>query len=132
MTTSNEPLQCGLLFKIDLESSEMNSSELTELPDKVMDSPDLREKLRRGVMVPRDCGNEKQVHRTQCELDLNVKEQQCPRDWLHHLDRCYRYFELAKDWEESREYCQVLGSQLVVVDSQPELVRSSVIQTIAS
>ncbi|XP_039564092.1 uncharacterized protein LOC120501623 isoform X1 [Passer montanus] len=51
----------------------------------------------------------------------------CPPPWKKHGRKCYFFSPEAKskDWNASRAECTAMGSDLVVIDSREELVRSS-------
>ncbi|KAL9854403.1 uncharacterized protein GJ701_003792 [Geothlypis trichas] len=51
----------------------------------------------------------------------------CPPAWKKHGRKCYFFFPEwnTKDWNGSRAECTAMGSDLVVIDSREELVRSN-------
>lgn len=51
----------------------------------------------------------------------------CTPPWKKHGRKCYFFSpeERWKDWNASREECAAMGSDLVIIDSRKELVRSN-------
>ncbi|MEQ2286111.1 hypothetical protein AMECASPLE_038775 [Ameca splendens] len=53
--------------------------------------------------------------KTECQL--------CPKDWIVLQEKCYLFYNKSvpwRTWEESREYCLNLDSDLVVIDTLHE------------
>ena len=60
----------------------------------------------------------------QCELEIGQSNGECPLGWLHFENRCYKYYELNKEWREARKICKSAGADLAVLDSFQEQVRT--------
>uniref|UniRef100_A0A8C8DEH0 C-type lectin domain-containing protein n=1 Tax=Oryzias sinensis TaxID=183150 RepID=A0A8C8DEH0_9TELE len=49
--------------------------------------------------------------------------QTCPKDWIHFQESCYFFYNLGspwKTWDQSRQFCQRMKSDLVVISSLEE------------
>ncbi|XP_034447658.1 asialoglycoprotein receptor 1-like [Hippoglossus hippoglossus] len=51
-----------------------------------------------------------------------VSSQQCPTGWIEMNSRCYFQSTDFLTWEESRNYCKSQGADLVVINSEQELL----------
>ncbi|XP_069386450.1 oxidized low-density lipoprotein receptor 1-like isoform X4 [Paralichthys olivaceus] len=51
-----------------------------------------------------------------------VSSQQCPTDWTEINSRCYFVSADTATWEESRQYCKSKGADLMVINSEQELI----------
>ncbi|XP_069386448.1 C-type lectin lectoxin-Phi2-like isoform X3 [Paralichthys olivaceus] len=51
-----------------------------------------------------------------------VSSQQCPTDWTEINSRCYFVSADTATWEESRQYCKSKGADLMVINSEQELL----------
>uniref|UniRef100_A0A8C5EYW2 C-type lectin domain-containing protein n=1 Tax=Gopherus evgoodei TaxID=1825980 RepID=A0A8C5EYW2_9SAUR len=48
----------------------------------------------------------------------------CPENWRRHGDYCYYFSTKWKTWQESKDYCLSLGSNLLKIKNKEELVIS--------
>uniref|UniRef100_A0A8C7XDG4 Uncharacterized protein n=1 Tax=Oryzias sinensis TaxID=183150 RepID=A0A8C7XDG4_9TELE len=48
----------------------------------------------------------------------------CPKDWIQFQESCYFFYNLDsyKAWNESRQFCENMKSDLVVISSLEEQV----------
>uniref|UniRef100_A0A3P9IFR9 C-type lectin domain-containing protein n=1 Tax=Oryzias latipes TaxID=8090 RepID=A0A3P9IFR9_ORYLA len=55
----------------------------------------------------------------------NVHVTTCPKDWIQFQESCYFFYNLGspwKTWDQSRQLCQSMKSDLVVISSLEEQV----------
>ncbi|XP_038161162.1 C-type lectin domain family 12 member B-like, partial [Cyprinodon tularosa] len=53
-------------------------------------------------------------------LNIYGKCEPCQRDWNSFNGSCYLFEERNRSWNDSREYCQSKGADLVVVNNEEE------------
>ncbi|CAB1423632.1 unnamed protein product [Pleuronectes platessa] len=63
-----------------------------------------------------------QLKRWISEQSCCVPFPQCPTDWIEKNSRCYFQSRYKTTWEESRNYCKSKGADLVVINSEQELI----------
>ncbi|XP_062244931.1 CD209 antigen-like protein E [Platichthys flesus] len=63
-----------------------------------------------------------QLKRWITEQSCCVPFQPCPTDWIERNSRCYFQSSYKTTWEESRNYCKSKGADLVVINSERELI----------
>ena len=50
----------------------------------------------------------------------SLSEVACPKDWVYIQGSCYKFSSKSLKWNAAKAACEVLGSTLVVVNSQAE------------
>ncbi|XP_069611137.1 C-type lectin domain family 4 member A-like [Ranitomeya imitator] len=59
------------------------------------------------------------INKTNNSLDCLL----CPPDWRLHGDHCYYYSDVTgRTWSQSRDYCKMMGADLVVIKDQEQQV----------
>uniref|UniRef100_A0AAQ6A9V8 C-type lectin domain-containing protein n=1 Tax=Amphiprion ocellaris TaxID=80972 RepID=A0AAQ6A9V8_AMPOC len=55
-----------------------------------------------------------------CNLFKDGPCPKCEAGWEHHGGKCYNFTTNKSSWEESRNFCQSQGGDLVKIDSSDE------------